>query len=441
MELKEQVDCLQKDIAQLTVLMQEKAQKDQLNDFAALAEKVAGVQKELQEKKIQFADASTPASKLSEKELATRMDELFIAKHLCTNVETKAFDQVAYNKIASQSVYAEAIKAFGDVSAVDTATSTTGAEFIPKAFSTQLQEEIFLALEVASLFGRIPMPASDYTLPFSPGRIIVRAGGEGLTVTKDKPKTGKLSFTAKKIMSIVEMTDEFEQDSLVPALNFLRGTLIGGFALGQETMCMNGDTGTNIYSVALTGEDCRKLVKGFRADAMGTGAKLDAATGGISIDNLRAMRALMGKYGKTPSDLAHIVSMADYFKMLKLDGGYQSLYAYGANAIILKGELGRFDNIPIIVSELLPIPGAATDASDALGGLNASGLWDDTTKTKGTAAIVNKNAYMWGDRKEFSLELWRNPLNGTTNLIGSQRLDFEKVLAAADKTSAVMYNY
>ena len=236
------------------------------------------------------------------------------------------------------------------------------------------------------------------------------------------------------------MTDEFEQDSIVPALNFIRQQLIDGFALAQETMALNGDTGTALYSVAKTGEDVRKLVKGIRADAMGTAAKVDAASGGISEDNLRAARALMGKYGKSPSDLAIIVSMADYNKMLKFTA-YQTLYSYGANAVIMKGELGRFDGIPIIVSELLPTPGVTTDAADALAGLNASGVFDATTHTKGTAVIVNKKGYSWGDRKEFSLELWRNPLMQTTNLIGAQRLDFQKIAAAAAKTSAVLYNY
>ena len=127
-------------------------------------------------------------------------------------------------------------------------------------------------------------------------------------------------------------------------------------------------------------------------------------------------------------------------KMLKFTG-YQSLYSYGAGAVILNGELGRMDNIPIIVTELLPKPGLGTDAADALGGLNAAGKFDGATYTKATGVLVNKNAYMWGDRKEFALELWRNPMNQTTNLIGSQRLDFEKVLGATDPTTAVGYNY
>lgn len=440
MEFAEKIDALQKDVAGIVEVMKQKAESGLESEVKELSEKLAAVQADLSQKKVQFAVAQDKATDLTKKEVETRLDELYIAKALCHDPDTNAFNADKFGKIKALPQYADAIKAFGDVLAETTTGVGTGAEFIPKGFSAQLQNEIFLALEVAGLFGRIQMPASDYTLPFNPSRIIARAGAEGGTVTKDRPATAKLQFTAKKIMSIVEMTDEFEQDSIVPALNFLRQHLIDGFAIAQETMCLNGDTGTSIYSVAKTGEDARKLVKGIRADAMGTAAKLDAATGGLSEDNLRAARALMGKYGKSPSELAIIVSMADYNKMLKFTN-YQTLYSYGANAVIMKGELGRFDGIPIIVSELLPTPGLATDDGLALGGLNAAGVFDATTYTKGTAVIVNKNGYSWGDRKEFSLELWRNPMSQTTNLIGSQRLDFEKIAAAAAKTSAVLYNY
>lgn len=440
MELVEKIDALQGEVAGLVEVMKKKTDDGLAAEVKELSEKLSAVQAELSEKKVQFAVEQDRKVDMDKKEAAVRLDELYIAKALCTDVETNIFNREKFAKISALPQYADAIKAFGDVLAETTTGVGTGAEYIPKGFSSQLHNEIFLALEVAGLFGRIQMPASDYTLPFNPSRIIARAGAEGGTVTKDQPPTSKLQFTAKKIMSIVEMTDEFEQDSIVPALNFLRQHLIDGFALAQETMCLNGDTGTSIYSVAKTGEDARKLVKGIRADAMGTSAKFDAASGGLSEDNIRALRALMGKYGKSPSELALIVTMADYNKMLKFSA-YQTLYSYGANAVIMKGELGRFDGIPIIVSELLPTAGVSTDSGMALGGLNASGVYDATTYTKGTAVMVNKNAYSWGDRTDFSLELWRNPLAQTTNLIGAQRLDFEKIAAPTAKTTAVLYNY
>ena len=435
-----ELEILKSDLAELTRVMKEKNDKGQANEVKELSEKLAAVQKELAERKHSFDVATT--IKAEKKDIDSAMDELYIASALCIK-QDGSFDKAAYAKIKELPKYADVIKASGYTADGETAAGTgTGAEFIPQAFSSTLQEEVWLQLQVAALFQRINMPAATYTLPFAPGRLLARAAGEQAAVTKDKPKTSKIVMTAKKIMSTVEMSDEFEQESIVPALQFLRSQLIDGFALSQETMCLNGDTGTNLYATALTGEDCRKLVKGIRADASDAAAgnaKVDFATGGLSADNLRSLRAKMGKYGKNPSDLAYVVSMADYNKMLGFTG-YQALYQY-AGAVTTSGELGRIDNIPIIVSELIPNAGLATDAGDVLGGLTAAGKFDGTTYTKTTAVLVNKNGYAWGDRKQFTLELYRNALFGTTNLIGSQRLDFEKILAATDATCAVGYNY
>lgn len=439
---EEMIAQLQKDVVQLTETMREKAVKNYDLEVKELSDKLVAVQADLAEKKVQFAVQEQGKANLTKKEVSTRLDELYIAKALCVNVDTNVFDRDKFDSIKALPIYTEVLntKGFDDVFADTTSGVGTGAEFIPKGFSAQLQNEIWLALEVAGMFGRMQMPASDWTLPFNPSRLIARAGAEGAPVTKDRAATSKIQFTAKKIMSIVEMTDDFEQDSIVPALNFIRQQLIEGFALAQETMCLNGDTGTSIYSVAKTGEDARKLVKGIRADAMGTACKVDAASGGLSDVNLRAARALMGKYGKSPKDLSIIVSMADYNKMLAFSA-YQSLYSFGPDAVIRNGELGKFDGIPIIVTELLPKPGDTTDTGDALAGLNASGVYDGTLHTKATAVITNSKGYSWGDRKEFSLELFRNVYSQTTNLIGSQRLDFEKIAAPTATTSAVLYNY
>jgi len=443
------VEQLEKAVAQLTLTIKEK-----FDEFGAtsgevkeLQSKLAEVQKEFSEKKHQFEIAQMKGAtfdKARKSEVETRLDELFLAKALCHDVNTKAFNQAAFDRIKALPMYADAIKTAATFDAVDAMTTGgtgTGAEWIPEAFSSTLYEEIWLNLEIAKLFRRIQMPAPTYTLPFNPGRIIALATTEGVTVDKKKPTTDKLVFTAKKIMAIVEMTDEFEQDSLVPALNFLRTQLIEAFALAQETMCLNGEiSGNKLYASGQVpaASDVRSLVNGIRRDAMNLNAKVDfGAASGFTADNLRALRTQMGKYGKKPGDIAYIMDMAQYNACLGFTG-YQFLYQYGAGAVIQNGELGRLDGIPIIVTELLPA--GATDAADALGLLNASGVWDSNTATKKTCVLVNKNGYLWGDRTEFSLELWRNPLSQTTNLIGSQRLDFERVGSDTAKFCAVGYN-
>lgn len=438
--MNEALEAIQKELAGLTQLVKEKIDKGLSEEAKALSAKIEGLQKEFSTRKTQFELGAGSAPTLAKKELETRMDELYIAKTLCVNKDTGKLDEAKFAKITALPEYAEAIKAFGDV---DASTTTTADSFIPTGFSTTAQEEIFLALQVAGLFGRINMPASDYKVPFVPGRLIAKATLEGGSPAKSKPGDERLTFTAKKIMSIVELTDELEADAMIPVLNLFRQQLINGFALAQDAMALNGDKGTVIYGAALDASDCRSLVNGVRADAMTKGIKIDASTGKCSVANIRKMRAAMGKYGVSPSELALIVSIADYMNLLN-ETNIQTLYQYGANAILLKGELGRIDGIPIIVSELIPDRSNGTDSADAPGGVLATGICDIgivANNDFSTFSLVNRSGFMWGDRKEFSLEVWRNPLNQTNNLIGSQRLDFEKFTVASGTPSALAYNY
>lgn len=449
---KEILEQLQGEVANLTKTLAEKVNAGQSAEVKELNDKLTALQAQMSEKRHQFAvEQELPKEKSAD--IDRKMDELFIASALL-RTESGHLNKDAYGKLLSLPEYRDAIKASGfTVDAMTTGGTATGAEFIPTAFSSTLQEEIWLKLEIANLFGRINMPAPTYVLPFAPGRGIAEGVAEGGAATKVKAKTGKLTFDAQKIMSNIEFTDEFEQDSIVAVLPFIRKQLIDGFALAQETMALNGDVnGTLLANGAYASTDCRKLVAGIRADATNASAgnaAVSFATGGFTADNLRSLRTAMGKYGKTPSDLAIIVSMADYNKMLASSwnsGAFQMLYSYGAGATLLTGEMGRFDNIPVIVSELIPVANAAStdDAPDALGGLTAAGKHDNTTaanNTKTTCVMVNKNAYMWGDRKSFALETFRNPYNQTLSLIGSQRLDFQKVLAATSPTCAVGINY
>lgn len=442
---KEILEQLTGQVAALTQKMADSANAGQSAEVKELSDKLAALQAQVAEKRHQFGVTNGPNMKQAD--IDTKMDELFIASIVLRGKDGQ-LNKDAYGAITARPEYRDAIKATGFT--VDAQTSTgagIGAEFIPTAFSATLREEIWLKLEIANLFSRIPMPAPTFVLPFAPGRTIAHGITEGNASTKIKAQTAKITFNAQKIMSTIEFTDEFEQDSIVAVLPFIRKQLIDGFALAQETMALNGDKGTFLYSSAITGEDCRKLVGGIRADAMNAAAANAAvsfATGGFTADNVRSLRAAMGKYGKTPSDLALIVSMKDYNAMLATSwngGAFQNLYSYGQGATLLTGEMGRFDNIPILVSELIPKAGLGVDAPDALGGLNAAGKFDGTTFTKTTCVLVNKNAYMWGDRNSFMLETFRNPFNQTMNLVGSQRLDLEKVLSAVDPTTAVGINY
>lgn len=443
--MKEEIAKLQSEVVELTRLMKEKSDKGYDSEVKSLSDQLIELQKEVKaanERKMQFDAGYGKPEKVNKKELQTKCDELFIASALLTRKDG-SLDKAAFDAIKEAPEYRDVVKDAGisttSASTLQSSASGDGGEFIPTGFSAQLLEEIWLKLEIANLFQRFTMPNATYHFPLVTDRLTARKATEATAITKDSFTTDEIIFTAKKIMANVDFSDELDQDSILAVLPLVRRKIIEAFALGQEQIVLNGDTtsgATNLNGdLTSTPEDVRLTVKGLRALA-NSGDKISFASGGFSADNLRALRSGMKKYGKSPSDLVYIMSMKDYNTALGFTG-YQALYQY-AGAVTTTGELGRIDNIPIIVTELLPSTGDGTTA-----GVNTTGVKDATAanNTKNICGLVNKNAYMWGDRKQFGLETFRNPYTQTLSLIGSQRLDFQKVLPATDPTAVFGINY
>ena len=438
--MKEELEQLKAQVVELTRVMGERAKAGYANEVKELSDKLIQLQAQVNDRKMQFDAGQTKSTSAGvSKEAERKMDELFIASALLTRKDG-SLDRAAFDVVKSAPDYRDALKDAGIVNTFGSGQTTADAEggdFIPAGFSSTLLEEIWLKLEIANLFGRFNMTSPTFTFPFAPDRLTARLAAEGVAPTKDQFATDQIIFNAKKIMSNVDFTDEIELDSIVAILPLVRTKLIEGFAIAQEQICLNGDTtaGADNLNGNVAADDVRRTTKGVRALA-NAADMVSFATGNFSAANLRSLRAAMGKYGKSTSDLAYIMTMKDYNSALAFEG-YQYLYQY-AGAVTTAGELGRIDNIPIIVTELLP-----STSNGATAGVNASGVVDATgaNNTKNICGLVNKNPYMWGDRKAFALETFRNPFTQATSLIGSQRLDFQKTISAADPTAVWGVNY
>lgn len=432
--IQKEIEGLKSSIVEITKLMKDRSTAE----VKELGDKLQAVQKELADRKHQFDAASADQFKsVDAKVVDQKRDELLIARALLRN-EDGRLNKAAYEKTLKSAEYRDVVKASGftfdgtvpdgQVSGADGTAANYGSDFVVDGFSKTLLEEIWLKLEIANLFKRFNMPNSTFIFPFAHDRVTARLGKESVAPNKDKFGTGTLQFTAKKVLANIDFTDELEQDSVIAILPLVREKLIEGFALAQEQIALNGDASTsgNINGDGITADDVRRAVAGIRKSAIGAGDTVDFA-GAFSADLLRDLRAKLGKYGKNPGDLVYIMSMSDYFKCLKFDG-YQYLYQYDG-AVTTRGELGRIDNVPILVTELMPE------------NLNASGIYDGVTTTKKTVGIVNKEGFMFGDRKEFALETFRNPYQQVNSLIGSQRLDFQKIMSSSSHPVAFGINY
>jgi hypothetical protein len=229
-------------------------------------------------------------------------------------------------------------------------------------------------------------------------------------------------FDAVKIGSMVYFSEEITEDSLIPVVPYLKESMARAMANAQENAVINGQASGAIDAGA-AGSDVRMAWDGYRKVAQ-SAAKVDLsswAVGGsyaAGTGLLRSMRAKMDKYGTDPKDLVWVTSIAGYHQMLGIQEVLK-LNEYGPNATILSGELGKFDGIPIIISEFIG------------NNLNAAGVYDGVTTTKTIIALVHTPSFMFGDRRSISVKTKDNPEYDNHLLVCHQRLDFQPLYAVA----------
>ena len=317
--------------------------------------------------------------------------------------------------------------------AMDTLTSTQGSEWLPTAMSANLAEDVWLSLRIASIYRRYTMPTKSFDVPIRTSRALAYRMAEATTntqfftnlATANSMNTSKVTFSANKLAALSFISDELEEDAILPVLEMLREDVIYGLNYAIEDACLNGATAADLDGALWTGTtDARSTWGGLRKGA-NAAEKTDLST--FNLSALRNMRKPMGKYSTTPDQLVYIVSPQTHIELLKL-AEVVTLEKYGPNATVLQGEIGKIDGIPIIIS-----PVVYTN-------LNASGVYDGTTTTKTMIALVNKTGYAFGDRRLVRVESERQALAGQRFVLSTWRGDFKKMYASAEPVTAVGFN-
>lgn len=307
--------------------------------------------------------------------------------------------------------------------AMDSATANEGNEWIPTEFSAELHDRVRLALKVAGLFSGLDMPSDPYKMPlvksdatayFTPEN----TADTGTKITASTPGTNNLQLISKKLAARVLFSEELREDSIVPVLEFVKNNMAIAHSVALEDGIINGDTaGTHMDADVTASTDARKMFNGLRKDAQDS-KQVSLAT--LSTANLRSMRGNMGKYGVDPSKLAWIVSAKGYMKMLGI-AEVLTVDKYGPSATILSGELAKLDGIPIIVSEKV--------RDD----LNASGVNDATTNSKGEVLLAYVPAFILGNRRKLTARARFDEENDQQILVTTARWAFDSWLTVTSE--------
>ena len=347
--------------------------------------------------------------------------------------------------------YAEAVKSFdlhkifthelGSHSelrkALNTATDGSGADFVPIGFSANLIDDIRLQLKVSALFNTITLPAKSgaFEAPIRGARQRAYLIGEPRTndpskIPAGEIPTGSIVFNAKRHGLRLLFTDDMDEDSAVAIMPLVLEELAQAIADGQEDAIVNGDvTATHQDSDVTGADDVRKSFPGLRflsGGASGTAA-IDIST--FSIENVRAIRKAMGKYGVNPNDLAWIVSISAMIQMLSIDE-VLTMDKIGTKATILNGQLASLDGSPVVVSEFM--------RQD----LNTSGVFDGATETDTSILLAHRRSFVSGIKPSGIQVDTDKDIETLMNVaVISRRLDFQRTLTPTSAEQNVGLGY
>jgi HK97 family phage major capsid protein len=319
--------------------------------------------------------------------------------------------------------------------AITAGGSGSGLELVDIDLSSDLLSRLYLESAVAKEFvsQEIQMPTNPFKLPMTTVRPTFLVGSETGAAVESNPTTTAPVLTAAKLIGMSIYSYEAEEDAIVAILPMLQEQLGSAAADALEGALINGDTtathqDSDIHAVT---NHASKLFKGFRKYAIAGNITTSLASGGISAANIGAVRKKMGKYGIRPRDLVMILGPKGYNDAMLLTETLTAEKVGSDLARILTGEAPTLFGIRILTS------------AQVRENLNASGVYDGCTTTKGSVIIVHKPSFLMGIRRGFTVEVFRDITTQVNKVVASFRRAFvpKETPSATESCVSLGYNY
>lgn len=294
--------------------------------------------------------------------------------------------------------------------------------------STSIERDIQNELILASLFREIPMTSAAMTLPILPDAGYAEfISTKNLTNSGDNPPHGNLdertdtagspyegidlgskTLTTKKLVSVTFLANETEEDSILPILPLLTESMVRAHARAVERAMLRGSSGIGSFdgltTLATTNNDVVANTTAFASDA-------------LTSDHLIGLRKAMGKYGVRPSDVVYVVSERAYFELLE-DPEFKDVSLVGQTATKLRGEIGNVYGSRVVLCDEFVAPAV----------------------NQFFALAVNARNFVVPRLRGVTLESEYVPRLQHRELIATQRLGFEEIIAGASAVTARKYH-
>jgi HK97 family phage major capsid protein len=299
-----------------------------------------------------------------------------------------------------------------------TGTSNQGAELIATDLSSELLNRMYLDSPLASEFisSEIDMPTPSFQLPIRTTRPTFYKGSEnpGSNPTESSPGTDNVTLTAQKLIGRTNFSYEAEEDAVVPVLGMVTENLASAAADALEDAIVNGDTAGTHQDSDATASGSMTLFNGIRKLALGGSLDRSLSTGGISDTNILTLKKDMGRWGIRPNELLILCGVKGYADFIGLAETLTAdLTGNAATARLSSGLAPTLYGSKIVVSSRI--------RED----LNASGVHDGVTETKGSIYIVHRPSWIMGVRKGFTVEIDRDVQQQVNIVVASFRRDFK----------------
>lgn len=330
--------------------------------------------------------------------------------------------------------------------AFDSGTGT-GGDFIPTPLlaSPLWQVEEFDPDGLLGLFDETPMTSSSVELPLGtlypkPYKLTGQTGDNPAAFKTSSVGTDKLTITASGLAVMVFMHEDATEDSIVPALPFIRESMVRSMAIGERLCVVNGDTAATHQDALATwdpggifgdAEDSSdhylRSWLGLRALSKDQSNSVDRGTFTLSTfaTDVAAVQGPRGGRG----DMVLLTSFQAHVRKIASMTGVVSASDYGSNAPVVRGEVASIYGVPVILTDAMTSDLAAAD-----------GLYASASDTTSGALLFNRRLYRRFVRVGTSVDMQRDIRVGGSYLRARNRRTYVNLAKSGQKTVRFLFN-